>query len=154
MQFAEKHETVYMNKKWRRIIFIDEKKFNLKGPDGFYCYYRDLRNKQRLLSRRSIGGGGIIVCGAIGNYGKLEIKFITEKLNSNECIEMIDEQVNTYATENKYILWLSTREKSKTILCKRKNSTSFKMASQIPELKYYKKLLLPSTSERKTIRKY
>ena len=35
----------------------------------------------------------------------MEIKFIIEKLNSKKCIEMIDEQINTRATqigENKY----------------------------------------------------
>ena len=30
--------------------------------------------------------------------GKLGIKFITRKLNSKRYIEMIDEQINTYAT--------------------------------------------------------
>ena len=34
----------------------------------------------------------------VGCYGKLEIKFITGKLNSKMGIEMIDEQINTYVT--------------------------------------------------------
>ncbi|CAD1470096.1 unnamed protein product [Heterotrigona itama] len=41
LQFAEKH--VYTNKKWRTVVFTDEKKFNLKKPDGFHYSYRDLR---------------------------------------------------------------------------------------------------------------
>ena len=47
-KFAEKH--VYMNK--RRVIFTDEKRFNLEGLDGLHCYYRDLRKGQQLPSRR------------------------------------------------------------------------------------------------------
>ena len=42
----------------------------------------------------------------IGYQGKMEIKFITRKLDSKKYIEMIDEQI-TYTTqisENKYIV--------------------------------------------------
>ena len=48
---------VYTNKKWRRVIFTDEKRFNLEGPDGLRCYYRDLRKEQQLWSRRPVGNG-------------------------------------------------------------------------------------------------
>ena len=58
-QLAEKR--VYTNKKWRRVVFIDEKKFNLDGPDGLHYYYRDLRKEQQLPSRRSMGNGGTMI---------------------------------------------------------------------------------------------
>ena len=114
LQFAEKR--VYTNKKWRRVIFIDEKRFNLSGPDGLHYYYRGITegattSESSTYGRRRYNDGGGI--------GKLEIKFITGKLNSNKLIvynknniETIDEQINTYATriaENKYIFvttWL------------------------------------------------
>ena len=47
----------------------------------------------------------IMIRGGDGYYGKLEIKFITGKLNSRKYVETIDEQIDTYATRiagNKY----------------------------------------------------
>ena len=86
-----------MIKKWRNVIFTDEKRFNLDGPDGLNYYYHDLRKEQKILSRRQIGGGGMIWSG-IGYYGKMDINFISRKLNSTKYLEMIDKQINAYAT--------------------------------------------------------
>lgn len=48
--FVEKH--IQLKKKCRKIIFTDEKKFNMDRPDGFAYYYHDLRKEPQLLSRR------------------------------------------------------------------------------------------------------
>ncbi|TMW47240.1 hypothetical protein DOY81_007683 [Sarcophaga bullata] len=42
LQFAREHMSY--NKEWQRIVFSDEKKFNLEGPDGYNYYFHDLRN--------------------------------------------------------------------------------------------------------------
>ena len=44
----------------------------------------------------------------IGNHGKIEIKFVTEKLNSKKYVEMIGEQMNTYATRIAGWIYFST----------------------------------------------
>eukprot|EP00644_Phytophthora_capsici_P003628 jgi/Phyca11/126627/e_gw1.64.19.1 len=46
---------------WRRVIFSDEKKFNLDGPDGYQYYWHDVRNDQEIFSKRASGGGSVMV---------------------------------------------------------------------------------------------
>lgn len=43
------------------VVFSDEKKFNLDGPDGFTGYWHDLRKAPLQFSRRSFGGGSVMV---------------------------------------------------------------------------------------------
>ena len=70
------------DRRWRKIIFSDEKKFNLDGPDGNCFYYHDKRKKQLLHDRRHTGGGGVMVWGAIGWNGKTDLAFLEGNQNS------------------------------------------------------------------------
>ena len=57
---------VHVNKKWRGVVFIDEKKFSLEGPDGLHYYCHDLRKEQQLLNRWPMEDSGIMIWGGIG----------------------------------------------------------------------------------------
>lgn len=48
---------------WRYVVFSDEKRFNLDGPDGCRYYWADKRLPRRVFSKRQQGGGGIMVWG-------------------------------------------------------------------------------------------
>uniref|UniRef100_A0A915EPL0 Tc3 transposase DNA binding domain-containing protein n=1 Tax=Ditylenchus dipsaci TaxID=166011 RepID=A0A915EPL0_9BILA len=57
LEFARLHMS--WTHEWESVIFSDEKKFNLDGPDGFSYYWRDLRKEPRFFSKRNFGGGGL-----------------------------------------------------------------------------------------------
>jgi len=73
LEFGRLHMT--WSFEWCNIIFSDEKKFNLDGPDGFKYYWHDLRNEQNLLSKRVHGGASVMVWAAFTFSGKSEIVF-------------------------------------------------------------------------------
>ncbi|GBO08049.1 Transposable element Tc3 transposase [Araneus ventricosus] len=58
VEFAKK--CITMGKKWD-VIFSDEKKFNLDGPNGFRYFWYDLRKEKEIFSKRTFGGGSVMV---------------------------------------------------------------------------------------------
>ncbi|UMM25849.1 hypothetical protein L5515_005500 [Caenorhabditis briggsae] len=56
LQFARNN----MATDWDKIIFSDEKKFNLDGPDGFNSYWHDLKKDPLHFSKRNFGGGRLM----------------------------------------------------------------------------------------------
>jgi len=77
-------EKLALGDKWKQVIFSDEKKFNLDGPDGFKFYWHDLRKEKRQFSQRGFGGGNVMVWAAIGIRGKSQIAFVSNKMNSED----------------------------------------------------------------------
>jgi len=70
------------------VIFSDEKKFNLDGPDGYNGYWRDLRKEPRYFSKRNFGGGSVMVWAAFTHYGKVGIVFTSSRMNSAEYVQV------------------------------------------------------------------
>lgn len=50
-QYAKDHVTQELND-WTEVIFSDEKKCNLDGPEGFANYWYDISNEPRVFSTR------------------------------------------------------------------------------------------------------
>ncbi|CAD7082823.1 unnamed protein product [Hermetia illucens] len=82
-----------MSRHWDQVIFSDEKKFNLDGPDGFDGYWRDLRKEPRYLSRRNFGGGTVMVWGAICSKGTVRLAFISARMNSQEYQNVLQDNL-------------------------------------------------------------
>ena len=50
LQFVKEHMS--WQEEWHQVLFSDEKKFNLDGPDGYQYYWHNLRNeKETRMSR-------------------------------------------------------------------------------------------------------
>jgi len=59
LRFAENHMS--WTSEWNHVVFSDEKKFNLDGPDGFQYYWHDLRQEEQVQMSRNFGGGSVLL---------------------------------------------------------------------------------------------
>jgi hypothetical protein len=64
------------------VVWSDEKKFNLDGPDGVKYYWHDLRNEPLRFSRRGHGGGSVMVWAAFSSTGRVKLAFVPKRMNS------------------------------------------------------------------------
>lgn len=102
-KFALDH--IHWTNEWRKIIFSDEKKFNLDGPDGFSCYWHDLRTEEKIFSKRQSGGGSVMVWGAIGYLKKMPLSFISTRMNAIQYQEMVSPHFPAYGYECAGLDW-------------------------------------------------
>lgn len=90
LEFARQHMTWKLE--WYKVIFTDEKKFNLDGPDGYAYYFHDLRKEERYLSRRHSALGSIMVWGAICCEGVLDLVVLEGKQSAEKYIKLLEQQ--------------------------------------------------------------
>ncbi|GBN77621.1 Transposable element Tc3 transposase [Araneus ventricosus] len=64
LQWARNH--MPYGDKWMAVLFSDEKKWNLDGPDGNIKYWHHLRKEPRSFFSRQSGGGSVMVWVAFG----------------------------------------------------------------------------------------
>lgn len=102
-KFALNH--IHWTNRWRKIIFSDEKKFNLDGPDGFAYYWHDLRTEERIFNTRQSGGGSVMVWGAIGYLKKMPLSFISIRMNAIRYQEMVGPHFPAYGYECAGLGW-------------------------------------------------
>ncbi|KAJ0399837.1 hypothetical protein P43SY_008143 [Pythium insidiosum] len=82
---------------WTHVIFSDEKKFNLDGPDGFRYYWRDLRRPAQQAVRRQMGGGSVMVWGAMAWEGKSQLAILDGRQSSEHYIYTLSEYLLPFA---------------------------------------------------------
>jgi hypothetical protein len=82
---------------WEDVVFSDEKKFKLDGPDGFKFYRRDLRRPPREYVKRQMGGGSVMVWVSFSAKGKSEIAFLVGKQKAADYIYTLSEYLLPFA---------------------------------------------------------
>ena len=73
-----------------KVIFSDEKRFCLDGPDGYRNYWRDLRRDPLIFAKRPMGGEGLMVWAGISTLGRTQIVFVRGKMNSEGYQEILE----------------------------------------------------------------
>ena len=69
LNFSKSHMT--WKEEWWFVVFSDEKKFNLDGPDEYNFYFHDIRKEERFLARHHSREGGVMIWGAVSCYGNV-----------------------------------------------------------------------------------
>ena len=95
LHFASKH--IKNNDYWNFIVFTDEKKFNLKGPDGYNKIWIDKTNKtkeyikkNKLLISKSHKNTSVMVWGSFCRYGVISLEILEGRINSQKYTKMLD----------------------------------------------------------------
>ncbi len=91
VEWAQAH--LAWTEEWKRVVFSDEKKFNLDGPDGYPYYYHDDRKPERTRVRRQAGGGGVMMWGSFGWLGLSEILEIEGRITGQVYRDFIEDNV-------------------------------------------------------------
>ena len=90
MEFSKKYQTWV--KEWQKVIFSDEKKFNLDGPDGLHYHWHDLRTAPEILSKRYGGGQSVMMWASFAGNQKLPIQILQGKINSEKYQKNLEDQ--------------------------------------------------------------
>ncbi|CDF37795.1 unnamed protein product [Chondrus crispus] len=98
LDWAKNHVT-WDDEKWNKIIFSDEKKFNLDGPDGCHYYWHELRKEKKVLSRRHQGCDSLMIWSCFSYYGRKNLVIMYGKQDSAKYCEILKDDLLPFAGE-------------------------------------------------------
>jgi len=126
---------------WHDVIFTDEKKFNLDGPDGYKYYWHDIRKEPQWYTKRTAGGGSVNVWAGVGYSGRTHIVILNRNLNGQYYTEVLDMFLMPFATQITGESWVLQQDNSSvhrsnlvSEWMKTKNVKLLDWASLMPEM--------------------
>lgn len=78
-----------LSSKWNDVIFSDEKKFNLDGPDGVRKFWCDRSIDKKTFSKRQNGGGAVMVWAAFSASGKTSLAILNGRQTAASYISTL-----------------------------------------------------------------
>lgn len=109
LDFAKKYANMPLSF-WKKIIWSDESKFNLKSSDGIQKVWRKVGEAFKLSCTRGtvkFGGGNIMVWGCMSWRGVGLLEFIDDKMNADLYINILKKNLKMSARKfrlgNNYI---------------------------------------------------
>ncbi|CAD6198713.1 unnamed protein product [Caenorhabditis auriculariae] len=100
LQFARSN----MATNWNKIIFSDEKKFNLDESDGYAHYWRDLRKDPMYFFKRNFGGGSLMVWAAFCGDGTHLLPYFRRRRRANMIYQQDNASVHA---SNSTLAWFA-----------------------------------------------
>lgn len=85
---------------WEKVIWSDEKRFTLDGPDGWVRYWHDRGRPRRQFQRRQQGGGGVMVWAAFSGAGLFTLAFVETRMNSSVYCDTLETHLVPFAFYN------------------------------------------------------
>ena len=83
LNFAFEYEE-WESIEWAFVVFSDEKKWNLDGPNGMRYRWVDTRRPEQVNLRRHSGGGSVMIWTGFAGDHKTEIKFLSKHVDARE----------------------------------------------------------------------
>ncbi|GBO05301.1 Transposable element Tc3 transposase [Araneus ventricosus] len=83
--------------KWMAVLFSDDKKWTLDGPDENIKYWHDLRKEPRSFYSRQSDGGSVMAWAAFGLNGQLGLAFLGGRKNSPKYTVTLENHLMPFA---------------------------------------------------------
>ena len=99
LDFAKKYKDMPLSY-WRKVLWSDESKFNLKASDGIQKVWRKPGEAYKLSCTRGTvkhGGGNIMVWGSMAYNGVGKLHFIDETMNADLYISILESNLKSSA---------------------------------------------------------
>ena len=87
LNFARNH--MGWSDQWQTVIFTDEKRFCLDGPDGYLYYFHDLRKEEKFVACHHNREARIMVWGAISSNGVVHLEMLNGIQNARKYRDLL-----------------------------------------------------------------